>query len=160
MVELDRLGRIRAGGEDIARDKLLDWAEAYLKRRSELMITVRTAAEAMVGDHKFVLDQLELAGVKEIYELFLQPRSEPLPRTSDQARNALQKWKTDFGRAKQKMVNHAVSARAELERIEKETTEVERIKLLWREYAAHLQQQLNKYEAADGEVGGETESGQ
>lgn len=158
LVELDRLGRIRAGGEDIARDKLLDWAQQYLLRRPELMVTVRTAAEATVGDHQFVADQLELAGVKEIYELFLQPHSNPLPRTSGQARNALRQWKADFADAKRKMVNPAVSARAELERIEKETARIERLKMLWREYAAHLRQQLNTYEAVDGEVDLEAES--
>ena len=133
LVELDHLGRIRAGGLDVARDNLQDWALEYLKRRPELMVTVRSAAEATVGDHQSLVEQLELAGVKEIFELFLQPRNKPLPRTPGQARNALQQWQGDFANSQRKRVNPALRAKAELKRIEKETARIEGLKLLWRE---------------------------
>lgn len=148
MLEIDRLGRMKVDGTPIAPGKLRRWAAAFVAAHPKAMVTIRTEARALVYDVERARDELGLGGIMEVDEQHLRPYSPILPRHPEQARRKLKWWARQFAEADQLLSDPVLEAQATLRQIDKELAEIQRVKVMWDDYAAQLREALAKYRAS------------
>jgi biopolymer transport protein ExbD len=147
-LEIDRFGRMRIEGKPISRDKLSEWANQYVQRHAKGMVVIRVDGLTPVDDIEKAKDEFKLGGVREFQEQHLLVTGYVMPRTGEQAQQALREWRTKFENPKDYINEPAVDAETALKLIKQELAELDRLKALGMEYELHLRQAMEKYKAS------------
>ena len=147
MLEIDRFGRLRIDGAAVSAAKLRQWAGAFAAEHPRAMVVIRAEVRTIVHDVERAREELSLAGIREIQEQRLTPGEPVLPRNRQGIRDDLKQRALDLAEADRLLKDPVAEARAVLRQIEKELGEMERLRVLWADYAAQLREVLTKHKA-------------
>ena len=147
-LEIDRFGRLRIDGAAVSAAKLRQWAAAFAAEHPRAMVVIRAEARTIVHDIERAREELSLAGIREIQEQRLTTSEPVLPRNRRGIRDDRKQRALDLGEADRLLKDPVDEARAVLRQIEKELGEMERLRVLWADYAAQLREVLTKPQAA------------
>ena len=153
ILDIDRFGRLRIDGKPIAPEELADWARGYLADHDKGMVVIHADGRALVFDVERAREELRTGGVRDIDERRFPPEGEPLPRTPEQARQAIQWWAQQFAGAKDLIIDPSQSAQAVLDQIGRQLRELEATKELWSSYAGDLRKMTEQYKASTQPAG-------
>lgn len=145
LMDIDRFGKLRVDGAPIAFERLRDWAGEYLSRHSKGAVVLRPSARALVWDVERVGRELRVGGVMEFDEQRFGPSAPILPRTPAQLTASLRIWAKKFANPREYIVDPGEDAEALLRDIDRRVRELDALKQLWGEYAAHLRKALKQY---------------
>lgn len=148
LLEIDRFGRLRMAGRPILLTGLEKWAQAYIAKHPSGQVHIRADGRALVADVARAREELRVAGVDEIEVSRLVPRQAILPRTAEQADQALKRWAWKFKNAKDLLRDPGEEAGAVLKQIEDDIKGLQATQTRWREYAQRIQEALNEYNKA------------
>lgn len=143
-VTVDRLGEFYADNQPVSPAALEEWATAFIREYPKGQVVIRSDPRAMGADVQAAMLAVRMGGVWDIVESRFDISEPVLPRTSAQAAEALEQLRADLSEDGIYGDPHADAA-ATLARIERETAELERLKALWNEYAAHIEQAMEDY---------------
>jgi hypothetical protein len=148
MVEIDRFGRIRAGGAVVDAEELRIWASKYIAAHPRGAILLRADGRALVADVQRAIGEMQIGGVRDFEVERLMPAIEIPPRTTEQARDALQKWAQDFENAHDLIISPFETAPQVLDQLEAERELLEARARLLAEYREKLSRLHARYKAA------------
>ncbi len=147
LLEIDRNNQLKLDGQAMTHDQLAPWAEQYISRHKHGTVVIRSAAEALSGFAPRVGEELRLGGVFDIQYRTVTFLHAPLPRTAGQSARALAEWQSRFKNPGDEIQNPAISARLILQNIQIERAELERLNILWAQYAKALEAEMKAYNA-------------
>ncbi len=144
-LEINRVGDLRIDGRDLPFQKLRKWAEDYTDRHAKGQVVIRSRPRAIAHDVTRVRDELRIGGVFDIEEVRLPLYAPLLPRTLQQAADAMAVWADKFANPKDYIREPAEGAAETLLQIDRGIRELDARKQLLREYRMRLQADLEKY---------------
>lgn len=147
-LEIDRLGQLLIDSEPIAVDQLTDWAVTFVNRHSKAMVVIQADGMALPDDIEKARDELRLGGIRDFRVEYQSPSGYVMPRTAAQARRALEEWRKKFANPRDYIREPGREAMETLEMMQREKTELERLKALHAEYELQLRQELEKYRSS------------
>jgi hypothetical protein len=153
VLDIDRFGRMQIDGKPITLGQLGEWAGAFMSRHPRGMVVLRADGMTLVDDIEKARDELRLGGVREFQEQHLPVTGCVLPRTSQQAGDALEEWRKKFANPKDYIREPAEEAAETLKMVRQELAELDRMKALGVEYELHLRQAMEKYKASTRPAG-------
>ena len=148
MVEIDRFGQICLEGRQFDPEALRRWAGEYLAVHAKGQVVIRADGRALVDDVRRARRALEIAGVEEIEELYLPPPAPILPRTPQQAKDALDLLRRQLTEPEQFLTDPVQDAEEMLKQIDRDSRELKALQALWADYAEALRKALAEYQAA------------
>ena len=143
-VRVDRMGQFLVDHRLVTPEELEKWTLAYIQEYPKGQIIVRSDPRAMGADVQTAVYAVRMGGAWDIVETRYDLAEPVLPRTPTQAKAALAQLQAELADEGIYGDPHADAA-ATLARIERETAELERLKALWSEYAAHITQMLDEH---------------
>jgi hypothetical protein len=144
LVEVDRLGRLRADGEPIEADKLRQWAANLSKEHLKAMVEVRAAPDATVGQVRWILDELKLGGIFE-REVIRLTRLEEFPKTPEARKRLLLQWSQKFADPANQIVDPAKTSARTIAEAKARMAELEDVEHILQEYVDDLQRMREEY---------------
>jgi hypothetical protein len=148
MLEIDRFGRMWIDGKELWGEKLQQWAAKYLEQHDRGQVVIRAAARALVQDIEVARMDLRLGGVREFVVQRVPAEEEILPRTPEQAQRALKDWEHKFAHAEDYIREPGQQARGVLDQIDLDLQHQQARMNMLKEYAAHLRQAVQRYQAS------------
>jgi hypothetical protein len=148
LLDIDRFGRMKIDGVRILPGGLRAWVKKFVSVHSDTLAVIRADARTIVYDIAEAREELTFAGVTETEQQHLMPEAPIPPRSAEQAQAELKRWARDFSRAEHLLVDPAKQAGRVLKEIDRELERTERMRALWKNYAAQLRQALAKHKAA------------
>jgi hypothetical protein len=147
-VTVNRLGELFADNRPVTPAELEQWAMDYIREYPKGQVIVRSDPLALGAQVQAAMMAVRMGGVWEITESRFDQIEPILPRTPAQAAEALDHLRAELSEEGLYGDPHADAA-VTLAQIEREMAELERLKALWGEYAAHVRQTLDEHPKAD-----------
>jgi hypothetical protein len=144
LVEVDRLGQLKADGQPLPAEKLRQWAANLTRDHLKAMVEVRAAPDATVGQVRWVLEELKLGGVFE-REVIRLKRIEEFPKTPLARQRLLQEWAQRFADPSNQIHDPADTSARTLEQAKARIAESKAIQHVLQEYVDDLERMRNLY---------------
>ena len=141
---VDAFGRLDLDGLPVAPDKVVETVKKYVAVHPQCAAEVRLDARALVYDRERLRLMLEEAGVTDV-NFRPQLSGELLPRTRQEAAQALAWWKDQFANAKDLLSDPAEDAEATLKQIQRRQREIQADLERLDQYARQLQGLVEEY---------------
>ncbi len=148
VLKIDRLGVLLLGGNTIGTEQLRKWGREYLSCHSKGQVVIRVDPRATVWDLQRTREILRESGVIDIRETYLNLPCPILPRTRQQARESLRRWKEHLSDREGFRMDPPRQIASLLEYIEQRHREVEQLLSTWDDYADELRATLESYRRA------------
>jgi len=143
-VLVDRLGQFMVDNRLVTADELEQWTLGFIREYPKGQVIIRSDPRAIGADVQTAVYAVRMGGAWDIVETRYDLAEPVLPRTPAQTRQALVQLEAELSEAGIYGDPYADAA-AMLDQIRRETAELERLKALWSEYAAHIAQALDEH---------------
>jgi len=144
---IDAFGRIAVNGNAAPAEKIPEIVKRFLSHHAKAAAEVRIDPRALVVDRERLKAILEEAGLSEITFRVRGLTDEILPRSPEEAGEAIEYWKKQFARADELIGDPGEDAEIVLKHIQRRRKQLEQLSELWADYAARLRALLAEYEA-------------
>ncbi|MCD4823853.1 MAG: YdjY domain-containing protein [Phycisphaerae bacterium] len=144
-LDIDPLGRMIIDGKKIEMPNLRRWAGDYMKKHNEGMVVIRSAAKALCCYGPIAAMELKLGGVFDMEFVTMELESPLLPRTPQQAKAALEDWKSRFANPQDQLRDPGKEVQATLREIQRRRAELKRLDGLLVGYDKSLREALEAY---------------
>jgi hypothetical protein len=131
-------GALAIDGKSITMAKLEEWAIQFTNRFPKAMVEIRTSAKALACLPLLAELELKLGGVFDAEKIILPPAGPILPRTKPEVGSQLAQFKAKFAAPEDEVHPPAEQARVEIDEIDRQLKELERVKTLWAGYRKAL----------------------
>jgi hypothetical protein len=145
LLEIDRLGQLRLNGQPMTYRELPKWAMRFSDDHKYAQVTIRQDARTLSWYVMYARDQMRFGGIYDFQEVRLGADMPILPRTAAQAKADLVEWDDKFANPQDYLQEPSQSSADELDHIDRELAELERLRGLWKEYRAQLEARRRKY---------------